>query len=126
MMRSRGVWWKKIKSSVALNLTLFLIVLFGGVSTYRTVRDALTVREEKKEAGARIDELVKKKTELEAYLHELETASAAEREAKERLQMKLPGENVVVVVPEKSNNENGTATSSSWWSWIKNIFKKNQ
>ncbi|TSC78774.1 MAG: hypothetical protein G01um101433_106 [Parcubacteria group bacterium Gr01-1014_33] len=50
--------------------------------------------------------LSQKKGELEASIKELETNEALERNAKESLGLKKPGEEVVVVVPGKKNSEN--------------------
>lgn len=83
------------------NLVFLGLVGLVGFGTYNMVSRALALRGESKEAEAKIQELLRKKAELEAYALELESRQAIEREAKDRLNLKLPGEEVVVVVPEK-------------------------
>lgn len=61
-------------------------------------------RTESEETTKKIDGLKRKKQELEAALAEIQTKEAVEREAKARLNLKKPGEEVVVVVPEKKIN----------------------
>ena len=69
----------------------------------------------------KIEELTKKKQELEAYLAELSTDEAIKREAKERLNLKEPGEEVVVVAAEEAGAEKNQE-NPSFWDRVKNLF----
>ncbi len=113
---------KGLKNSIWFNILLLLVVLFIGYSSYGAVRKALELDHEKKEADEKIAELVEKKTELEKKIAKLETSEEKERDAKERLNMKNTGENVVVIV-EKEAEVKPADTSSGWWASIKNFFK---
>ncbi len=109
--------WKWLKNSLLFNVALFILVLLIGAGAYRIVRQAYWVSQEARETEKKIEKLVKKKQELEAYLAELETAEAVRREAKERLNLKLPEETVVVVVPEKKDLP--TLPSPNFWERVK-------
>lgn len=117
--------WEKIKSSIIFNVVIVALGVFLAVSASRTVRQALLVREEAAKEKEKIEELQKKKTELEAYLLELETKEAIEREAKRELNLKLPGEEVVVVVPEKNEVFPASSPSLTGWERIKSWFDNN-
>lgn len=94
-----------LKNSIFLAVAV--LVSWG---SYNMVRQALTLRAESRNTGEKVEELLKKKQELEAYIAELEDPRTIEREAKERLNLKLAGEEVVVVVPpaEKKPDEEGS------------------
>ena len=71
--------------------------------------------------------LTQKKQELEEELRRLEAPGAGERQAKERLNLKLPGEEVTVVISEKKPGElSATTSSQGWWNrirlWFSNFF----
>lgn len=114
--------WTKIKNSITLNILLALAaawVLFGAVSM---VSQAIFLSKEAREREAKIEELSRKKVELETYIGELESRSAIEREAKIRLNLKLPGEEVVVVVPEKEDPSAGSGQEKKFLEKIKYFF----
>lgn len=85
------------------------------------IRQAVVLRQEAKNAERKVEELTRKKAELEAYLAELQTPEAVEREAKERLNLKKKGEEVVVVVP-KDEKEDASVVSVTFWQKIKSFF----
>lgn len=68
--------------------------------------------------------LTQKKEELEAKIKELETNEALERNAKESLGLKKPGEEVVVVVPGKKNVQSVSSPQPriGVWERIKQFF----
>lgn len=116
--------WEKIKQSVAFNIAMIVLAGLLGVGAYRTLAQAFAVQRQVGDEYKKIEELQKKKTELEAYIKELETKEAIEREGKARLNLKLPGEEVVVVVPQEKENKNEPAVPQTFWEWIKiNFFK---
>ena len=112
--------WGKIKNSLLLNILFFVVAALVGYGTYNMVRQTLSLSQESKDNVQKIEELTKKKKELEAYIAELESPQAIEREGKNRLNLKKPGEEVVVVVPEKNNP--GDEDAHFWWSKLKSII----
>lgn len=110
----------KAKKSITANIVLVILVFIVGYSAFNVIKQALGFRQEAKNAEEKVRELTAKKEELEAYLAELETPEAIEREAKERLNLKKIGEEVVVVVPKE---EKGPSPSNpSFWERVKSFF----
>lgn len=84
-------------------MLLLALAVALSVPAFRMVRQALGLYRESINTDKKIQELSQKKEELEAYIARLGTPAAVEKEAKKRLNLKLPGEEVVVVVPEKNS-----------------------
>ena len=93
--------WQFLKRSVVANVGLVLLAIPFCYGAYRMTKQAFLFSDETRSARQQIEALTQKKQGLEAYLAELKTASAVEREAKERLNLKNPGEKVVVILPEE-------------------------
>lgn len=113
--------WRNITSSLVLNVIIALVAIAGVYSAISMVRDALVLKNESRDIQSRIHELESKKSELEQYLTELQTEEAIEREAKERFNVKKPGEEVVVVIPQKKE-EASVAVPPTLWKKIKAFF----
>lgn len=113
--------WK----STGFNFLLAVIaigVLYGAFSIFR---QAVISSKESEKATERITELLRQKSELEQRIRELQTNEAMEREAKERLNLKLPGEEVVVIIPPPGDLSQAS-TSSAWQkfkSFVNNVFE---
>ena len=91
------------KKSFAVNIALILVATAISYSAARMVQNALSMRAQSADMTQKIEQLKVKKQELEVLLTELQTKEAVEREAKERLNLKKPGEQVVVVVSKKKD-----------------------
>lgn len=111
---------EKAKKSIIANTILAILVFVVGFSAFDMISQSLGFREEAEDAENKVRELTMKKEELEAYLRELETPEAAEREAKERLNLKKKGEEVVVVVPKEEKEL--PPAESGFWEKIKSFF----
>lgn len=90
-----------IQKSLLSHLVFLLVVAGVGYGTFNITRHALSLSQESAKLREQAEELKRQKANLQARLRELETHEAVEREAKDRLNLKIPGEEVVVVVPEK-------------------------
>lgn len=112
---------KKIQRSIWFNGLLLMVAIVLSVAAYRTVKQATQFSEETGENKEKIEGLLKKKEELEARLAELQTPEAKERSAKERLNLKKIGEEVVVVLPEETKEKLQTEDKSLWHK-IRNFF----
>lgn len=103
--------WNFVKKSFLSPLAFFLVVAGVGYGTFNITRHAFSLSRESAELQGKAEELKRQKADLEARLRELETREAVEREAKDYLNLKMPGEEVVVVVSEKKdgakNNNHG-------------------
>ena len=113
-----------LAKSLIVNILLVVIAVAVSYSAARMVRDALVVRRESSMNNAKIEELKKKKQELEQYLAELQTKEAMEREAKERLNLKKIGEKVVVIVPDKMKDAIQGVSSEGFWGRITSFFRR--
>lgn len=113
--------WQKIKTSVPLNIVIAIGAVGALVGLAGIGREALALRQEYRATQAKIAALRSERARLAARLAELETPEAIEREAKEKLNLKKKGEQVVVVAPEGAA-EAATSSPASWWSRVKNFF----
>ena len=106
--------WSYIKNSLLLNGILFILVFILGYSAWSMVRQTIFLSDEARELERKKEELIRKKEYLEERLAELEIKDTIEREAKERLNLKQPGERVVVVVPEKKGEPKENKEQNMW------------
>jgi len=63
--------------------------------------------------------------ELESRIAHLKTAEGVELEARDRLNMKKPGENVVVIIDENEKNQSTEGDDTSWWKRVSTWFPWN-
>lgn len=105
-----------------INVILILFAMTISYSAVRMIRNVLMVRIQSEEITKKIEKLTYEKQELESALAEVQTKEAIEREAKARLNLKNPGEEVVVVVPEKKISA-PQPEPVSFWSRIMLLFK---
>lgn len=103
-----------LKKSILVNVALIGLAMVVSYNAARMVRNAIVLRAQSADMTKKIEELRLKKQELEAELVQIQTKEATEREAKERLNMKKSGEEVVVVVPEKKDNIVTASPSAIW------------
>ena len=96
-----------VKSPLVILSFLLALLLITGWGTYNIVYRAFSFYKESRETESKIQGLLKNKDKLESDLRELQSQSAVAREAKNRLNLKSPGEEVLVVVDDKKN---GTTT----------------
>ena len=78
-----------------------------------------------REKGARDKELQilqKKDQSIRDDLGKLGNLSVIEREAKERFNLKRPGETVIVVVPGKASEGEGVEPRESFFEWVRSFF----
>ena len=115
--------WVRIKNSLWANAALALAalaVLGGGA---RMARDAASLARERNEAAAKAAALAEQKTEYLRRVAEYDTREAVEYQAKARLNLKKPGE-VVVVVPEPIKKDQQASPSSGLLRMIRDFFAK--
>lgn len=110
-----------------INLVLLVLVVVAGYAAYNLGLDAWKLWAESYDIKQQIAELTTKKNELETYLAELKTLEAVRREAKERLNLKLPGEEVAIVVGSGSSTFTVTTSPAQWpakvWDFIRSSFR---
>ena len=92
-----------IKNSFLINVIFLLLVFLTAYGAFKLVREAKDINKESQKLEERAAKLVLRNQELGRNLAELETEEAVEKKAKERFNLKLPGEQVVVVVSPASS-----------------------
>lgn len=120
--------WPWVKNSIVANLALLLIAVLASYGAFNLARYGWELKRESRDSQKKIEELARKNQGLEAALAELGTKEAAERRAKERLNLKLPGEKVVVLVPQDLSASQADSVETSGflkiWNQVKNFFNK--
>lgn len=106
---AEGMW-----TSTPVLIGLAVVVGLLATSAVRILRRELAIRRERAAVERKIEELVAEKKRLEESLSALGSPQAVERLAKERLNLKNPGEEVVVVTPGRGA---ATATDSRANRW---------
>ena len=91
------------------------IVLFLVVSNYR-------INQKRMELGSRVDELRKeiqalemRRQSLEVKVSQSDQESYLEKEARERFNLKKPGEEVVAIIQPDAKSEESKAAAKQWW-----------
>lgn len=114
--------WQRLKQSLWINLVLGVIAGFVLYGAAVTLHQTLTVREQSAETRAEIETLRRRKAELEAAIRALQDPETIRREAKEELNLKLPGEEVLVVIPpEEPTSE---PVPLGWGERIQHFFRR--
>ena len=110
-----------------INLFLIVLLVAAGYAAYNLGYDTWKLWAESRDMKQQIAELTQKKEEFEVYLAELKTVEAVKREAKERFNLKLPGEEVAIVVGSGSSTFTVTTSPATWlskfWGFTHSIFR---
>lgn len=113
---------QKIKKSVPLNLLFIVLLVAVSYGSYKAARQAVELNGESRETKKKVEELTRKKIDLERQLVELKTREEIERTGKESLNLKNQGENVVVVVPDSSASST-PSEQGSWLDMVKELLR---
>ncbi|MBI4134935.1 MAG: septum formation initiator family protein [Candidatus Sungbacteria bacterium] len=112
---------KFLSSPIALVLVL-LILGVSAVKLFRTVSLYLDVRHARGKLQAELAYLEAENQKISDELRIADTPEAIERDAKGRLNLKMPDEEVVVVVPN-SEKYTATTTEDSPWRHFTDLLK---
>jgi len=93
---------------------VFVIALLALFSTGRLLWRARSVLSDRAATEARVKELEAERDRLRASIETATDPAVTERTAKENLNLRNPGEQVVVVQPSAPLTEN-SEDSASWW-----------
>lgn len=113
--------WNRITRSVSANVILAVVAAVCLVSALSLVRSASQVQKGFAAARARIADLTAQKERLEEAISELTQEEAVWYRAKARLNLKNPGEEIVVVLPDKP--EVSAPARSGVWQRIKDFLR---
>ncbi len=110
-------------ASRTIIVVLFFLVVGMGLATFRALMQSWEVERERQAVADRVEELIRKKGSLSDKLDELHTGKGIEREAREKLNLRRPGEELVIIQDhKKSDTKEDTASSSE--SALKNFLYK--
>ena len=117
-----------LKSQIFLVLAIVLVI---GAIVFFTVKN-MELNKSKGQLYSKIESLKRetrvleeRNKELSSQISESSAESFVEKEARERLNLKKPGENVVVILPPKENPQKQEPVKN-FWQRILNAFKLNK
>lgn len=111
--------------SIFFGCLILLVIGFLVISNWKINQKRTELSFQIEALKKEIQILEKKKQELEAGISQTEKEEYLEKEARERLDLKKPGEEVVAVLLPEKNPEEKTAKEKNfwdprtWWEWIK-------
>lgn len=112
--------------SVLLTAGLVGVAVFLTISAGRIILRAREIHEERRAQEAKIQAAETKQRELGRSWGQAGSAEAVERMAKERMNLKNPGEAVVVVEPPRAATTRGDARAAFFFriapTWLQELF----
>lgn len=114
--------WNRITRSVWANIVFAVLAAACLAGALSLIRSAAQVLRDSAAARARFADLTAEKERLEEEIYERTQESAIRYQAKARLNLKNPGEEVVIVVSEDEPAD--TAEPSDFWQKIREFFSK--
>mgnify|MGYP001558245691 CR=1 FL=1 len=93
-------------------IVLFLLLVGMGVVSFQSLLAGRAVEEERLEVEREARNLEAKKDKLTSELEDLRSGKGIEREAREKLNFRKPGEEVVIILDNNGAAENGQAETS--------------
>lgn len=112
-----------IRNPIFINVFLLVLAAVLGYAAFSMAKQAVLVMREATSVSDSLEKLEAKEKKLELAHAELDRPEAVEREAKERLNLKLPGERVVVVVPDNEDGDSDPG-SNNFWSRIRSLISR--
>jgi len=106
---------------IFLGIFLFSIIVFLIFSNYRITKKRIELQGQIKNLQNQIRELEEKKAKLESALSSSDNPEFLEKEARDRLGLKKPGEEVIVILPPKKEQATSTVQKKSFW---QNLLEK--
>jgi len=114
--------WNRIIRSLPLHVVLFILAALSLVSGVSLVRSAIQVSRDHASVSARLANLMSEKKRLEEEIRERTQEESVRYQAHLRLNLKNPGENIVVVLPE-DHASSADEKDTSFWRDIKNFLR---
>jgi len=101
--------------SIFLGIILFLIIIFLVFSNYKITKKRVVLQAQIENLKSQIRELEEKKTKLQSVVSSSENPEFLEKEARDKLGLKKPGEEVMVVLPPKKEEASTTVERKNFW-----------
>lgn len=114
---------KRLIISIFFGAIAIAIVVFLASTNWKIYQKRISLESQAAVLKKQIGDLEQKNTELNKNLSYAKSDEYAEKVARDQLDLKKPGEGVVVVEKEPSQN-NKEEQNPSWWEKLKSIFIK--
>lgn len=111
-----------IKHIFALNIALIAVAAATAIGAIRMARGTQALRAEVESAEDRLAAAHEKKQELRRRIAEQDAPETVEYQAKAKMNLKNPGEEVVVVVPEPPSAPE--PEPAGWWRYLQDFFAR--
>lgn len=118
------IFIRKIIFNPIFLIFFFIIFIAFSVSTFRIYLESRKLHKERLEKKAMLETEKQKNSELKQKINELETADGFEKKLRENLQVKKPGEEVIVILnpKDRNNGKNENAAKKNVitkiWKWL--------
>lgn len=107
--------------SIFLGILTIVVIGFLFFSNFRINQRRAELAARLESLKKEVKELEEKRAKLEARVSETREESYLEKEARERLGLKKPGEEVVVVLPPEENQKEKVKEKNFWQKFIQKI-----
>jgi cell division protein FtsB len=102
---------------------LFLLLIGAGVASFRALLDGMEVAAERTDAEEKLQNLETEREALTSELEDLHSGQGIERAAREKLNYRKPGEEVVIILNNEYNEDQDQETDAFLlWGNLKKFF----
>lgn len=118
---------KKHKEHFPLIILILIIIVFIGffvVTNWRIAKRRAELRDRVTLLQQEVQILEEKNKELKDRKEDTESDDFIEKVAREQLELKKPGEEVIVIQKEEPREKAIEEEEESWWDWIKSIWTR--
>ena len=116
--------WRAFFASRAVLSVLLLFLMGVGVMSFRALEAGWEAEAERAAVRERLQELEKKKNALTSELEVLRSEEGIEREARQKLNLHKPGEEVVIIKEANTVPVENDAAHASFWEKVKQWFSR--
>ena len=103
-------------------MVLLLLLLGMGIISFRALEAGWSAQTERAAVKDRLRDLEAKKNTLTSELEDLRSEEGIEREAREKLNFRKPGEEVVIIKDASSASVENNTANASFWERVKQWF----
>lgn len=111
---------QRIRSFFASRLVLiclFLLLVGMGVISFRSLLAGEEIERQRREVEEELTDLEVRKQKLTSELEDLRSGKGIEREAREKLNFRKPGEEVVIILDSKDSLQNNSEEQEAGFLW---------
>jgi len=106
-------------------VVLFALVILVGVASLRSLARSWEADQERQQATERLRDTLQKKADVSREAIQMQSGYGVEREARDKLNLRKPGEEVVIIQDSPaSSNAASNASGGSWLSRVITAWKR--